>query len=738
MNDRQGPAQPEGLDHLYELLPAFYRSRDADRGYPLMGLLRAINEQVEIVRGNIDQLYDNWFIETAESWVAPYIADLIGFQPVTPGIQTDDPEADARRARILSPRTEVGHTIRNRRRKGILSLLELIAADVAGWPARAVEFYRLLGRTQNLSYLHANRGTTVDLRDGEALSRLDGPFDRLGHTVDVRRIGSTRRRGRYNIPSVGLFVWRLRPYSVTGTAALCLEGDGPHCYTFSALGQDAALHRKPVPEQRPADIAAEMNVPAPITRYAFEKRMADFYGEGKSLAIYAGKWGGYDDKKPVPIEAILAADLTNWHYAPPRNYIAVDPVRGRIAFPPGQLPRQKVHVDYHYGFSADIGGGEYQRVLSEPRGARLYAVGQQGAQYTRIADALDAWRRDRPSDAVIEIVDSAVYVEQIKIALDDGQSLQVRAANRRRPIIRLIDMRPDLADALSVEMSGDSRLVLDGLLITARAVHVRGKDEADHERPGDDNREQAGDHAEVTCGARVVIRHCTLVPGWGLQNNCEPRRPTEPSIEIYDLRAALRIEKSIVGSIQIHEDAVNAEPIPLSIADSIVDATGPYQDAIGAPGSGHAHAVLSIRRATVLGIVQVHAVELAENSIFMDCVHVARRQIGCMRYCYVPPECRTPRRVSCQPDMVGAGTSGDELARERQRVRPRFNSVLYGTPAYCQLAETCAGEIKTGADDESEMGVFHDLFQPQREANLRGRLSEFVPAGMEAGILFAS
>jgi hypothetical protein len=34
------------------------------------------------------------------------------------------------------------------------------------------------------------------------------------------------------------------------------------------------------------------------------------------------------------------------------------------------------------------------------------------------------------------------------------------------------------------------------------------------------------------------------------------------------------------------------------------------------------------------------------------------------------------------------------------------------------------------------MGVFHDLFNPQRTANLRARLAEYAPAGMEADILF--
>jgi hypothetical protein len=60
----------------------------------------------------------------------------------------------------------------------------------------------------------------------------------------------------------------------------------------------------------------------------------------------------------------------------------------------------------------------------------------------------------------------------------------------------------------------------------------------------------------------------------------------------------------------------------------------------------------------------------------------------------------------------------------------------YGEPVYCQLATGCAEEIIRGADDESEMGVFHDLFNPQRTANLRARLAEYTPAGMEAGVLF--
>jgi hypothetical protein len=77
-------------------------------------------------------------------------------------------------------------------------------------------------------------------------------------------------------------------------------------------------------------------------------------------------------------------------------------------------------------------------------------------------------------------------------------------------------------------------------------------------------------------------------------------------------------------------------------------------------------------------------------------------------------------------------------AAERIRVRPDFTSTRYGIPGYAQLSLACALEIRRGAEDESEMGVFHDLFQPQREANLLARLQEYTPAGMDAGIVFAT
>ncbi len=776
MNALLEPEQDARLDRLYQLLPPIYRMRDAEQGLPLQAFLRVIAEQANLLEDDIAQLYDNWFIETCEDWVVPYLGDLLGWQPVReagePG-EINTPQGRARN-KILIPRRELADTIRMRRRKGTLALLESLTETTAGWPARAVEFFQLLGWTQPLNHQRLQRGGTIDLRQGALLELIDTPFDRSAHSVNVRRLSSTHSQGRHNIPSVGLFVWRLRSYSVTKSAPYCLEKTGPHCFTFSVLGNDAPLFIRPERETDPAHIAEELNLPVPLRR----RVLADphlrhgknqpvaaeaLYGAGKSLMIWTGrnKASADDDAPydadldqaepqiewvPVPRQAVVVADLAGWQYQAKPGTVAIDPVLGRFAFSPNAFPKAGVKLSYHYGFSADLGGGEYRRSLLQPKEHRLYRVGQAG-EFRSLNAALKQWGLDKPAHAVIEITDSAVYEEPLGIRLRTGQQLQLRAAQKQRPVLRLLDWQAARSDALLVKGKADSRFTLDGLLITGRSLQLEG------------------DLAECT------IRHCTLVPGWTLEPDCKPHRAAEPSLEIFAPRVRVSIEHSILGTIQIApvtvplspddspvsdeelkqakcqgiSSGIRLNPLRLHISDSIVDATDTVSEAIGAPGCDFAHALLTIVRSTVIGQTQIHALELGENCIFDGAITVARRQLGCLRFSYVTPGSRTPRRYRCQPDLVEAAVdqSKSEAEREalkqfeRTRVRPVFESVRYGSPRYVRLARTTAAEITRGADDQAEMGVFHDLYQPQRAANLHTRLDEFLPASLDAGVILA-
>jgi hypothetical protein len=818
----------QSLDRLYELLPAVYRLRDSEQGYALRALLQVIAEQVNVVEDDIARLYDNWFIETCDDWVVPYIADLIGYKPVgEAGSQNEANSSQAQQLnKILIPRRDVADTIHNRRRKGALSLLEELTSDVVGWPSRVVEFYKLLGWTQNLNHRRPLRGRTVNLRKGAALDLIGSAFDSSAHTVDVRRLSSHLSQGRYNLPSIGVFVWRLKSYSMTHTSAHCLDEIGPHVYTFSTLGNHTQLYNRPQKETEATHIAEELNLPVPIRRRAFEKRLVvrekvlegrdevtkevergqasgDYYGLGKSLVIWAADWPHRNAPQPIPCEKIIPADLSKRIYRAPQNHIAVDPKLGRIIFPPGQTPRRGVKVTYHYAFSADIGGGEYRRALSQADGASIYLVKKNHEKpgfFNTIQEAISQWNADKKAarkkvsqqngagksakqfDAVIEICDSEVYIESepLMVHLEANDSLQIRAANVTRPIIKILDYS-DNFDALLVSGKSGSRFTLDGLLISGRGIRISGQagdmteggetnDYGDQEyqnhshaydNDSDKYVSESGrydDTAQTPCDTdepptpnaaadlcSVTIRHSTLVPGWDLHRDCEPKND-EPSLLLDYTRARVKIEHSIIGSIQVEANQVESEPVQLHISDSIVDATNEEGMAISSTTLPTAYTSLIVERSTIIGEVHTHSIELAENSIFDGRVRVARRQFGCVRFCYVKPASRTPRRYLCQPDTAlakltkvkKAPLTDEEKLIEQMRLSPQFNSKRYSTPAYCQLAESCADEIKRGADDEAELGVFHNLYQPQRAANLRARLDEYTPADMDAGVIYSS
>jgi hypothetical protein len=729
------------LDRLFDLLPAVYRLRDAENGWQLRALLQVMARQANDVEADIGQLYENWFIETCQEWVVPYLGDLIGYKPGRTGIDLPGPVTieDQLREKFVIARREVANTIRFRRRKGTLAVLAELSQAVADWPARAIEFYKLLLVTQAINYLRLNRARTVDLRDGDALDLLSSHFDELGHTIDVRRPDSRHDRGRFSISSVGLFVWRLRSYPISYAPAYCCEAAGDNFYLFSALGNDTPLFTSPVSNPRACAEAGLLNVPEPIRRRAFAARGADvepgeepgkqgYYGRKDSFAIYAPDWPTPGSPQPIPAEVIVPANLSNWKYHPAKNFVAVDPELGRISFPARQLPKSGVWVYYHYGFNADLGGGEYSRPISQPDPSTVYRVGATET-FNTIAKALVQWSSDKPKGAVIEIIDDGVYTESPTISLGKDQYLQIRAVSGKRPVIRLLDTLTNMPDSLSVAGEEGSWFVLDGVVATGRGLALKGQ------------------------LAGAALRHVTLVPGWGLQCNCDPVHSGEASLTIEDSVTCVTIEHSIVGSIVVIRDQATLDPVLIRVNDSIVDATDIDHAALSDPETGLAYATLTILRSTVFGALQVHAIDLAENSIFEGQLCVQRSQSGCIRFCYVPPGAVTPRRYECQPDLVEAAASADVLAADPHatqaqiiaaqtladlRVQPQFNSRRYGNPAYCQLADACAAEIRTGADDESEMGVFHDLFQPQREANLQARLDEFVPAAMDASIFHAT
>lgn len=675
-------------DRLYELLPAIHRIRDAEQGDPLRELLALIAEQVAAMEENLEQLYDDQFIETCAAWAAPYIGELIGYRSLH-GVAPD----------VASPRADVANTIRHRRRKGTAAMLEQLAHDVTAWPARAVEFFQLLGWTQYMNHVRPEAHFAPDMRRWERLLWRESAFDTLAHTVDVRRIGAGA--ARHNIPNVGLYLWRVRAFPLTRSPAVPDPTiGGGLCFRFNPLGTDMALYNAPETEEEPTHLAEPRNVPLPLSRRWLKAHLGEYYGPGKSL------WVELDGNPPQLIaqSAIRVCDLSDfkdgggnvvgWAHQPAAGsgVAAIDPVLGRVAF--GDAPAAVPLVSFHYGFTIAIGGGEYERGDPAKPLEPVHTV--QGG--VALQPALNSVQ----DGGTVQVTDSRRYAETPIITVKAGKSVVLRAANGTRPLLAA-------SGNIALDLGANATLTIDGWVISGGTLSMA---------------------AFVDTEPRhLILRHCTLVPG---PRSGDPA-PDASGLVVSHAFAEVTLESCTTAPLHAAGDA------KVMMKQCIVDATGPDLVAFRGPGTDQlaSGAELTLEGCTVIGKVHTRQLTLASDCLFVAAlaapsdkwkgpVWADRRQQGCVRFSYVPQGARTPRRYRCQPE------EGD------LQTRPHFTSLRYGDPGYCQLRQSTSDKIRRGAHDESEMGALHDLYQPQREINLRVRLEEYLRFGLEAGLIYGS
>jgi len=699
-------------ERLYTLLPAIYRIRDEAEGGPLRALIGAMAEQFAALEENVEQLYDDQFIETCADWVAPYIGALIGYRPLH-GVAPN----------VASPRAEVANTIAYRRRKGTALMLEQLAGDVTGWPAHAVEFFERLTTTQYMKHARLHARATADLRDTAATFRVGGAFDSFAHTAEMR--APEGGSGRYNIPNIGIFLWRLAPLRLSAIPLTPDPGDASgRRFRVNPLGADMQLFRRGRTEDDIGHLAEPINVPEPLgvrlaaiavkaaqagAVIAPDQAEDDDYGAGESLVFSRPGQAG-----TVPVGDIRICDLRDvfdaggafagWNHeaAVPPGTIGVDPERGRVLL--GEPADGPLLATFHYGVTRPIGGGEYERDPDGDRhGEQRLASG--GAALQPDLDALAGGGRLLIGDSLTYSGTPVFRVAGESDADLPAHEVVVAAANGARPLIAV-------GGEILLDIGARGRLVLDGLVLAGGALRVPAL---------------AGSEP-----VELVLRDCTLVPGLRLDTDGTAVSPGAPSLVVEHPFARVTLVRCITGPIRIDDDA------EISLADCIVDAGAAEAVAFAGLADDEPGGTLTARECTLVGKVHARRIELASNSIFFARLGAApgetwpapvladRRQEGCMRFSYVPAGSITPRRYRCVPDEA------------RPDVLPHFTSLRYGDPAYGQLRRVTDPSIRAGAEDESEMGVLHALFQPQRETNLRIRLEEYLRFGLRAGLFYAS
>jgi len=708
---------------LYKLLPAVYRLRDAEQGYPLRALIEVFAGQAQLVESDIARLYENWFIETCDEWVVPYLGDLLGVRGLLPHDRAG-----------WSQRALVANTLQYRQRKGTVPLLEQLVHDVTDWAGRAVELYNEVGMTQYLNHLRSGLGGTASLRELRDNALVGSAFDPLCYTADVRLMSGTRQapqleaerpaprsgrklagvgKGRPNLPNIGLYIWRLKPYRLERATAFPHDGQR---FSFSPVGNDIRLFNAPDERRDFTGRAQEHELPVALRIEALANELTahrrslkhnldppkHFFRDPPPFEIYLP-----GSATPLLPEELIVCDLSDWTWDCTLSEdqkgswtirAAVDPVLGRIALASKVAPGARLKVSYSYAFSDTVGGGPYERrgitgaetdtvtnpatfgtviPLDEPTESNLFPLGS----------GLEDWATMKRPSAVILIAGNATHpmpedeqarrVQPIEL---DGSQLVIQAANRCRAVI--------MGDLHITGSAPTAEVTLSGLLIAGQ-IRISG------------------------ILGKLTIVDCTCIADSANINATDPIHPLQ-----------IHIERSIVGPVILNESIGG-----LNISDSIIDAgicQGNLPAIAGNDNGKNPGPATCLERVTVLGRVHAGEMRRAENVLFTGPVKV-RLDSDTMNNCYLPDasdilKSKNFRFENCLP-------GSDTLS-------PVFTSQCYGDPGYAQLSLACPAEIRTGGTNGAEIGVFHRLRQPQREGALLAQLEEYLRFGLEVGLIY--
>ena len=713
----QGSSTPLTADQQAELNALTAKST---RG-PLESLLMVIDEQLQNFAADLDQLYDDQFIETCAPWVIPYIGDLIGYRSIK-GIAVS----------VDEPRAEVANTISLRRRKGTVLVLEQLARDVTGWGAHAKEFFQVLGATQYVKCPRPGSHYAPDVRGWKPRAFRNSAFSSMARKVDAHNPVSPGLP-RYNLPNIGIFLWSLEAMSLTsGTPAQASTGSGPvpECYRFSSLGYDMPLFHAAIDQGEQISAAAtEANVPDYLTRHELcadlrKGASAGDYGNGASLSLVVN--GELLNPYQIQVCDLSGADGA-WNNLPKSGSpyaAAIDPQLGRMALAPSTSgSAQTLSVSYHFGFNGNMGGGEYERAdgftVTDTAAVFPYPDTDATPRYSNLQQAVTfvAAQTATLGKVALEITSSETYVlpsGALVVDVPDGTTVEIRARDGRRPTLLLVG---------EIQASGGplSTLIINGLLIAAASQMTPGSPGAEALLVLPANRPNGAANQLPT----LQIIHSTLVPGWMLDSSGHPVQADAPAIKAETTGGAISLTLSISGPVRA------PELVQVTLTDSILDATDPTLVAYAALDGTSGRRTLTLSGCTVGGKVHAQELVLVSNSIvwaeassgWLSGLIADRHQVGCVRFSFIPVKSVTPRRFKCVERALGGPA-------------PVFISRRYGHPAYLKLIASTDDAIRRGADDDGEMGAFHFLLAPLREQDLEIRLQEYTPVGLVPGLIY--
>ena len=660
-------------DDLFDLLPRHLRTRDTGL---LRGLLAAIAAEDTVLVEDAADLYDDWFVETAQAWALPYLADLLGIG--------DLPDGPGRRA-------IVANTVDHRRRKGTVAVAEQVVRDVTASPTRAVEYLRLLATTAHVNHVRLDRPATADLRRVDETSSYaiaGGSLDPLMHSVEVRRAPSGR--GRYAIGHVWLSVLRTAVHPLLNARAT----PAGNSWWVHPLAEPTPLFAVPLPEDSVEHLAQEADLPVPLRprrlRALLEAaRRGDLDAAALPVTVTLASGGA---ALTLPPERLRVHGLESLPIGPVGWYAFVDAVAGRVCLwhdrdrvVPGDAGAPAwVRLSHVVGGRSDVGAGGQDRsaihedVLGDAevdaqRAVSLDFGGDLAAALTGI---------DTGGTTVVSIGDSGSWDAVTAATIPDATRLvlvaaawtpRVLASGAMMPPVPGVyapdGLRPVLRGTVTVTGGAGAGLVLDGITVVGDlVVHAEGM-------------------TELTVSQATVTGTVRVLAG---------ADPGANNLEVHVLH-------SMIGGLDL-APTVSAVTIEASIVSPQVGGQQTLGVTVVARG-----AELDVTGSTVRGDITVRTLS-GTDALLDGTVLVAHRQIGCLRFSYVGPGSRVPRQFK-----PATGT-------------PAYLSGRPGSPWFLALASR---SLETASEYRNEVGVDAHLRRSQLLAAAGRLAAAHLPVGVE-------
>ncbi|MDI2131682.1 phage tail protein [Yinghuangia seranimata] len=657
----------------------------------MRAFMAAVSGQYDQLAADVDQLWQDLFIESCDAWAVPYIAELLGLP------------ADAERL-------EVAYAIALRRRKGTPAALEDFAYVVTGLTARVVEGWQVTTWAQRLGHPPPPRAASFAL-SGTGVFRLGTPFER------ARRAFTPS--GRWSPRAATAIVWPWQVRTLVDTQAAPLPE--ARRYALHPQGADAPPYLLPRParlatgeghdaatrtgDEADAPVRATYRVlqalagPGEIThagslKVAASHPLADRAGAATPPLLRVRVGPG----DPVPWDKLRFGALPRGAAAPfppASDEVLVDLTRGHIELGAGLsgVPR----VTWHRPV-AGLLGALASAADADARARVAVTVNPQAGGVGGIAATLDeAFARARQLAAALDPALSRPGVPDVEIRLATSDRLAAPAAQEFTATVpnwRIV--APPLTTPTVV---GTLRLDLGGACVELAGFRLAGDLELGAHLTG------------------VALEGLTMDPGAGSVL-------VDPNA--WELAFAAR--RSVLGPVRADLGA-----LPLEFTDCVVDGRRDRLRACAGdppgPAAAPADAVAAASRfgpaivadaCTFSGPVRVDAAS-ARDTVFADGVDVVQQQDGCLRNCHLGPELTTPAR---HPTTYHCDTGQP----------PRFVSTGFEAAGYYCLALDPEQPLLSAAGDGGEVGAYHRARRGARIRRLRRRVEEFVPLGLRARV----